>query len=114
MPDAPNDSASLPSAGLTTFVEVKNTTMASGMRITPIVLKLALQVGGAALLDRLGDLLHLRRALVGGEHAPHQVEAGADGQEGREAREEEPELVSSRQGEVLVAPSAATTCNIAL
>ena len=38
MPDAPNDNASELSAGLMTFVEVKNTTTARGMRITPIVL----------------------------------------------------------------------------
>ena len=40
-------------------------------------LELPPQVGHRAFLDRLGDLDHLRRALVGGEHAPHQEEADA-------------------------------------
>ena len=40
MPDCTNDSATEPlaSAGFTTFVEVKNTTTASGTRMTPMVL----------------------------------------------------------------------------
>ncbi len=38
MPDAPNERASLPVCGLITFVEVKKTTNARGMRMTPIVL----------------------------------------------------------------------------
>ena len=38
MPDAPNDNASELSAGLMTFVDVRNTMTASGTRITPMVL----------------------------------------------------------------------------
>jgi len=34
--------------------------------------ELAPQVGRGTLLDRPGDLLHLFRALAGGEHFPHQ------------------------------------------
>ena len=58
-------------------------------------LELALQVGHRALLDRLGDLLHLLGALVGGEHAAHQEEADAEGeQRGRDGSEQDQPLTS--------------------
>ena len=41
-------------------------------------LELPPQVGHRAFLDGRGDLDHLRRALVGGEHAPHEAEADRD------------------------------------
>ena len=41
-----------------------------------------LQVGRRALLDRLGDLAHLRRPLVGGQHGADQVGGEAQGGEG--------------------------------
>ena len=40
--------------------------------------ELALQVGHRAFLDGRGDLDHLRRALIGGEHAAHQREADGE------------------------------------
>ena len=45
--------------------------------------ELALEVGPGALLDRGGDLDHLRRALVGCEHVSHQHEADSDGEQRR-------------------------------
>ena len=56
---------------------------ASGTRMKRDRAELALEVGERALLDRLGDLDHLGRALVGGEDAPHQQEAHADAPAGR-------------------------------
>ena len=50
-------------------------------------LELALEVGQGALLDRGGDLDHLRGALVGGEDALHQDEADGDGEQGGDAPE---------------------------
>ena len=78
-----SDSASAAVAASSTSVEVTNTTTASGIRMSAIVLNWRLQVGHRAFLDRLGDLDHLRRALVGGEHALHQDEADARWRAGR-------------------------------
>ena len=66
-------------------------------------LELALQVGHRAFLDRRGDLDHRRRALVGGEDAPHEVEADGDREQRRRGGEEEPEPGLAVEGEFLVA-----------
>ena len=66
-------------------------------------LELAAQVGAGALLDRGGDLDHLRRALVGGEHAAHQGEADEDGEQGGAGREDQPEPLLPAELEGLVA-----------
>ena len=65
--------------------------------------ELPLQVGHGALLDGLGDLLHLRRALVLGEHAPHEQEADGDGEQGGQRGADEDEPLAAVQREVLVA-----------
>ena len=76
---------------------------ATGTRMTSDRSELALQVGQRSFLDRLGDLDHLRRALVGGEDAAHQVEAGQDGQYGGGGREQQPEPLGPAELELLVA-----------
>ena len=73
-PDCANESPTTRSAGvggLTTSVDVTNTTIAERDQDDGDRLELPLQVGHRAFLDRRGDLDHLRRALVGGEDAPH-------------------------------------------
>ena len=58
-------------------------------------LELPLQVRHRALLDRLGDLLHLLGALVGGEHASHQEEADPEReQRGRDGGQQDQPLTS--------------------
>ena len=52
-------------------------------------LELAPQVGPGALLDGLGDLLHLGRALVLLQDAVHEDEADDDGEEGATAGEDQ-------------------------
>jgi hypothetical protein len=66
-------------------------------------LELALEVGPRALLDRLRDLDHLRRALVGGEHALHQVEADPDREQRSRSRKDQPERLGAPEGELLIA-----------
>ena len=82
-----SESASVAVGLAATSVEVTNTTTASGMRIMAIVLNWRLQVGRGALLDRRGDLDHLRRALVLGQDALHQEEADGEGEQRRDARQ---------------------------
>ena len=65
-------------SGLTTSVDVTNTTIAERDQDHGDRLELPPQVGHRAFLDRRGDLDHRRRALVGGEDAAHQVEADGD------------------------------------
>jgi hypothetical protein len=70
----------------------------------PDRLELAPEVGQRPLLDRLGDLDHLRRAPVGGEHPLHEEEADGDGDQRGGAREDEPEPLRAPELEGLVAP----------
>jgi hypothetical protein len=65
--------------------------------------ELPLEVGHGPLLDGLGDLLHLGRALIGGQHALHEGEADEDGQQGGGDGEEQPGELSALEGEDLVA-----------
>ena len=66
-------------------------------------LELPLQVGHRAFLNRLGDLLHLRRALILGEHLPHEEEADADREQGRQRGADQDQPLTSTQVEVLIA-----------
>ena len=66
-------------------------------------LELAAEVRGGALLDRLGDLDHLRRALVLGEDVLHQDEADTEGEDGGDSREQEDRPLTPVQYELLVA-----------
>ena len=65
--------------------------------------ELPLQVGDGAFLDRLGDLDHLGRALVGGEHALHEDEPDGEGEQRGERRADEDEPFTPSEGEFLVA-----------
>ena len=66
-------------------------------------LELPLQVGHRAFLNRLGDLLHLRRALILGEHAPHEEEADADREQRGQRGPDQDQPLTSTQVEVLIA-----------
>ena len=61
------------------------------------------QIGLGALLDRLGDLDHGGGALVGGQHPPHEVEAGGDGDEAAHRGKHQPHPLGVVQVERLVA-----------
>src|SRR5690606_29647258 len=65
--------------------------------------ELAREVGGRPLLDRLGDLDHLGRALIAREHPPHEEEADGDGEQRREGGADQDEPLTPAEGEVLVA-----------
>src|SRR6185312_6749727 len=65
--------------------------------------ELALQVGEGAFLDRLGDLLHGGRALVGGQDAAREGEADPEREEGRDDGADEHEPLAAVQREVLIA-----------
>ncbi len=69
-------------------------------------LELAPEVGLRPLLDRLGDLDHLGGALVGGHDALGEDETDGDGQERGHAGEQQDELVTRVEGELLVSPFA--------
>ena len=102
MPDWTWLRASVPSAYFTA-TDVANTMIATGTTMKAIVRNWRLQVGEGALLDRLGDLPHLRRAGVRGQHAPREGEAHDQGQHGGERRADEDEPLTTVQREVLVA-----------
>ena len=70
-------------SGRVTLVAVKKIRTASGHDDDDDGPELAAQERLGALLDRLGDLAHLGRALVGGEHAPDQEQAGDDADQRR-------------------------------
>ena len=96
-------SASVPS-GLMIAVEVRNTMIASGTRMMRDRLELAPQVGGGALLDRLGDLLHLRRALVLRQDVLGEAEADDDGDErGRGGAEQHCPLAAAELEDLIAA-----------
>ena len=65
--------------------------------------ELPAQEGLGALLDRLGDLLHLRRALVGGQDVAGEQEAGADADDAGDQADVQPGLVHPAEVEGLVA-----------
>ena len=65
--------------------------------------ELTLQERLGPLLDGLGDLLHLRRALIGGQDVAGQQEAGGDADHAGGQTDVEPGLVRSAELEVLVA-----------
>ena len=61
------------------------------------------QEGLGPLLDRLGDLLHLRRALVGGQDVAGEQEAGDDADDAGDQADVQPGLVHPAEVEGLVA-----------
>ena len=65
--------------------------------------ELPAEVGEGPLLDRLGDLLHLRRARVGSQHALPEGEADQQGEHCGEGRADEDEPLTTVQREFLVA-----------
>jgi hypothetical protein len=67
-----------------------------GLELTP-------EVRHRALLDRLRDLDHLGRALIGVEHPTHQEHAGEERKERSPDREEQPEPFGAAELERLVA-----------
>ncbi len=66
-------------------------------------LELPVEVRAGALLDRLRDLLHLRRPRVFGEHEPREGEADDDGEQRRQRAGDEDRPLAARQRELLVA-----------
>ena len=66
-------------------------------------LELALQVGGGAFLDGLGDLLHLGRAFVLGHHQLGEEQSDCNGDESGYSREEENGPLAALQLEYLIA-----------
>jgi hypothetical protein len=60
------------------------------------------QIGERTFLDRFGDLDHLRRALICGEHAAHQDEPHGESEQRGERRADEDEPFTAPQREVLV------------
>ena len=80
-------SASVPS-GLLIAVDVRNTIDGERDEDDRDRLELALEVGDGADLDRLGDLLHLRGALVLGQDDLREEEADGDGEEGGGGRQD--------------------------
>ena len=70
------------------------------------------QVGRRALLDRLRDVAHLHRALVGGQHGPDQVGGEAEGGQGDDEDDGDECRVPAGQrtvGHVFLQASAAAT-----
>ena len=65
--------------------------------------ELAPQEGLGPLLDRLGDLLHLGGALVGGEHVAGEQQPGGDADDAGDQADVEPGLVRPAEVEGLVA-----------
>ena len=70
----------------------------------PDGLELTGQEGLGALLDGLGDVLHRRGALIGGQDTPHQKQGHHDGGHGTDQREVQPGLLATVQREDLVTP----------
>ena len=66
-------------------------------------LELPAQEGLGALLDGAGDLSHLVRARVGGEHAAHQVQGGRDRHDASGEGEDKPAPLGSAEREGLIA-----------
>jgi hypothetical protein len=66
-------------------------------------LELTTEIGGGTLLDRLGDLFHLRRAFVESQHVLREQEADRNGQYRRRAGEPEHCPLAASEDEVLVA-----------
>ena len=102
VPATPKLRASVPSAFLIA-VEVRKTMIASGTRIMAIVLNWRLQICGGAFLDRLGDLLHLRGALVLRHDVLRQQQADCDGHESCHSGQYEHCPLAASEDEVLVA-----------
>ena len=102
MPDSANDSASTPVVllhrGRREEHDDRERHEDDGDR-----LELTLQVRQRAFLDRLGDLDHLRRAFVLGEHALHQDEADTEREQRGQRRTDEDEPLTSVEVERLVA-----------
>ena len=87
----------------TTWVAVKKIRMASGTTMMAMVRNWRRQERLGALLDGLGDLLHLRRALVEGQHVAGQQQAGGDADDAGNQADVEPRLVRPAEVEGLVA-----------
>ena len=64
--------------------------------------ELTAEIRHRAFLDRLGDLDHGRRALIGCEHATHQRQPDDESKDGRARREHEPEPLGATELEELV------------
>ena len=69
-------------------------------------LELTPEVGHGPLLDGTGDLLHLRGAGIGGEHATAKAEADDEGEHRGRRRGEQPEPLGTAEVERLVPPFA--------
>ena len=77
--------------------------IASGTRITPIVLNCRFKYAIAPSWIAMRDLLHLLGALVGGEHTSHQEEADPEREQRGCDRGEQDQPLTSVQVEGLVA-----------
>ena len=99
-------SATFPLTGSTTLVAVKKTRTKSGTTIIAIVRNWRRRKATAPSWMAASDLAHGRRALVGGEHAAHQVQRHDYRYEACGDGEHQPAALGASEREGLVAAFA--------